>query len=495
MTDVGTAFVPATPVRTVSRLATVTILGAGILAAIALPEHRPGLGVSLVALTIAAGVILGRSFPMTWDRVSYAVLAVILASMASVRAAEWVVAVDLLAALGLGCLAVVGLERWRDLIRAPLAVASRANLVGRFLKRGLGWNPPGTRRWAPVLRSGILGAFLVIVFGGLFLSADAAFAELASRWLLPDWDLGLLPARVVVFGLVVILASSLAAAGSRLAWLGAPLFQQGQASPREGPRRRLGPGEWALAVGLLDLLFLAFVLVQVTVLFGGRSHVLDTAGLTYAEYARQGFFQLVVVAALTLGVIAGTAWWARRDRAGDTRLLRLLLGLLCLLTLVVLASALRRLTLYEDVFGLTHLRVTVHAAILWMAGLFGLVLVAGVRMRGRWLPRAAVLLTAGAVVTFTLLNPDGLIATRNVDRYEETGRIDLDYLRSLSPDAVPALSRLPDDIRSCALAPHRDLLTEPDTLMGWNLARRRAVSELQRIGESSCPMSAGSPLL
>jgi hypothetical protein len=485
--DMGTEAATAAPVRSFARAATVTILGAGILASIALPENRPGLGVSLVALAIAAGVMLARPFPMTWDRVSYAVLALVLASMASVRAAEWLVAVDLLAALGLGCLAVVGLEGWRDLVRAPLAVASRVNLVGRFLKRGLGWNRSGTERWAPAFRGGALGAILLIVFGALFLSADAAFAELASRWLLPDWDLGLVPARVAVFGLVLILASSLAAAGPRLQWLGSPLLQGVRVSPQEGrPRRRLSPSEWALAVGLLDLLFLAFVLVQVTVLFGDRSHVLDTAGLTYAEYARQGFFQLVVVAALTFGVIAGTVWWARRDRPGDTRLLRLLLGLLCLMALVVSASALRRLTLYEEVFGFTHLRITVHATILWMAGLFGLVLVAGVRMRGRWLPRAAVLLTAGAVVTFSLVNPEGLIAAGNADRHQETGRIDVAYLMQLSEDAVPALSRLPDGIRSCVLAPHRDLLTEGDALMEWNLARQRARSELEGLVTSSC---------
>ena len=60
---------------------------------------------------------------------------------------------------------------------------------------------------------------------------------------------------------------------------------------------------------MLDVLFAAFVVLQLAALFGGDEHVLRTAGLTYAEYAREGFAQLMAVAALTLAMIA----LARRD--------------------------------------------------------------------------------------------------------------------------------------------------------------------------------------
>jgi hypothetical protein len=337
----------------------------------------------------------------------------------------------------------------------------------------------------------VLGGTLLAVFGTLFLSADAAFAELARRWLVPDWAFGLIPARVVVFAMVLILAGSLVGAGPRYEALGRPwalaAFLPAAAPPR--PRRGLGRTEWAVALGLLDLLFAAFVLVQLAVLFGGRDHVLRTAGLTYAEYARQGFFQLVAVAALTFGVIAGAVWWARRERTADSRLLQVLLGTLCVLTLVVLASALRRLTLYEAVFGYTRLRISVHATILWMAALFGLVVVAGVTMRGRWLPRAAVVVTAAGLLTFTLLNPDALIASRNVERFQRTGQIDVAYLMHLSDDAVPAMSHLPKDVGRCVLSSYRALLAAPEPLFGWNHARQRARDVLEHSSGFSCPTS------
>src|SRR4029078_7451345 len=96
-------------------------------------------------------------------------------------------------------------------------------------------------------------------------------------------------------------------------------------------------------------------------LCGRRRHVLDTAGLTYAEYARSGFAQLMVVAALTLAVAAAARRRAPGSGAPDAAL--------CVLTLVVLASALKRLGLYEETFGFTRLRFAAHVSLL----LFGAV--------------------------------------------------------------------------------------------------------------------------
>ncbi len=74
------------------------------------------------------------------------------------------------------------------------------------------------------------------------------------------------------------------------------------------------------------LLFGGFVAVQATVLFGGARHVLETAGLTSAEYARQGFWQLLAVTVLTLLVIGVVVRFARRESVVDRTWLRVLLG-------------------------------------------------------------------------------------------------------------------------------------------------------------------------
>jgi hypothetical protein len=237
-----------------------------------------------------------------------------------------------------------------------------------------------------------------------------------------------------------------------------------------------------LPLGSLVALFAAFVAVQLAVLFGGHDHVLRTTGLSYADYAHEGYGQLMAAAALTLAVIAGAWRWARRPGPADERLLRALLAALCVLCLVVLASALERLRLYEQAYGFTRLRLLADANILWLGAVLALVL--GVLATGRagWLPRALVLVSALGALAFAVTNPDGRIAARNVERHAVTGRLDLDYLGSLSPDAVAAAAVLPPHLAACVAQPWREELARPDGVLGANAGRAAARSELARFG-------------
>jgi hypothetical protein len=217
------------------------------------------------------------------------------------------------------------------------------------------------------------------------------------------------------------------------------------------------------------------------VLFGGDRHVLETRGLTYAEYARGGFWQLLTVTALTLVVIAAAARFAPD---ADRVLVRALLGPLTVLTLVIVASALFRMHTYEEAYGFTRLRVLVSVCEAWLGSVLLLVLVAGVRLRGRHLPEAAVATAVVALLGLAMANPDGFIAERNVTRYAETGDIDLPYLSGLSADAVPALDRLPAPQRDCALA--AQVRGQEDGWREWNLGRSRAEDVLRRTPPVSC---------
>ena len=95
----------------------------------------------------------------------------------------------------------------------------------------------------------------------------------------------------------------------------------------------------------LAALFGAFVFVQVRYLFGGHDLVERTTGLTYAEYARRGFFELVVVAALLLPVLA-VMDWARQKTRGSARVYVVLATVLVALMGVVMVSAAERLRIY-----------------------------------------------------------------------------------------------------------------------------------------------------
>ena len=251
----------------------------------------------------------------------------------------------------------------------------------------------------------------------------------------------------------------------------APPDLSGLESPGTRRVRRL---EWAVPLGALITLFAAFVAVQVTILFGGARHVLGTDGLTFADYARGGFWQLLTVTGLTLLVLAGAARWAPRDTRTDRVLIRVLLGALAGLTLVIVASALHRMDVYADSYGLTRLRLLVALCEAWLGVVFVLVLIAGIRLRAVWLPRAVVAAGVLALLGLAVANPDAVIANRNIARYERTHRIDTWYLSTLSADAVPALADLPAGLRGCAMVGLAEDLRAPDDWRGWNAARQRA---------------------
>ncbi|WP_405101780.1 DUF4153 domain-containing protein [Micromonospora sp. NBC_01412] len=375
------------------------------------------------------------------DRLVWAVATIALVSVGYVRAAGWLFVLCLLAAVVTGILAVAG-------GRTPLGMLTAAWITPAAPFRALPWAGRGLPRSGPGgstvgrgLATVAASVALLLVFGLLFSSADAAFADLVTG-LLPEVSVGATIGwlfRCALIGAGLLGAAYLLAAPADLGGL--------RAAPAR-PVRRL---EWVVPLALLDALFAAFVLVQLTVLFGGSAHVRRTAGLSYAQYGRGGFWQLLAVAALTLLVIAGATRWAPRATRADRLLFRLLLGTLTALSLVVVVSALYRMQVYADAYGATRLRLMVAAVELWLGALFVLVGVAVVRLRAGWLPQLVVGTAVLALLGLAALNPDRLIAERNVDRYRLTGMIDVQYASRLSADAVPALDRLPEPLRSCAL--------------------------------------------
>jgi Domain of unknown function (DUF4173) len=434
-------------------------VAAALCAAAFVPAGPPGVGVVLVAGLAAAAAASARR-PGRRALV-FGALALALASFAALRDAGWVVALDLAAA-------------W--LVASVAAAGARVAAVGAPLG-GLddlpSVLPRDAARLGPAVRGACLGGFLVVPFAALFLAADAAFAELGGRIPLPSDHS--LPLRTVIFAIALAATLGLALAARR---------PHGRPEPRD--RSRLAPVEWAIPLSALVALFAAFVAVQLAVLFGGHDHVLETAGLTYAEYARQGFWELLAAAALTLAVLGLAARFARTPARAHRILLRALVGALCLLTLVVLASALHRLHLYEDAYGLTRARLGAEAVVLWLGGAFALVALAGVvRLVRERFAELAVAGTALALLAFSLADPDRLIAERNVDHWRETGRIDLAYLAGLSADAAPVLDALPEPLRSRALAS-----VAADPWSSANLARARARVIVRERPRSAAPARA-----
>ena len=141
----------------------------------------------------------------------------------------------------------------------------------------------------------------------------------------------------------------------------------------------------------------------------------------------------------------------------------------------MVGSALHRMNLYQQAYGFTRLRLLVDAFEGWLGLVVLALLVAGVGLRGWWLPRMALLSGAAVLLALAIANPDAWIARHNIDRYQATGKVDWSYLRGLSADAAPTLVALPPEQAACALG---DPSPEPDSWTSWNLSRSRAADAL-----------------
>ncbi|WP_344877357.1 DUF4173 domain-containing protein [Allokutzneria multivorans] len=425
----------------------------GLVAALALSPARPGLGWLVTALAVAAAVIVAARRAETSARKRnpvWAVFAVALIAVGAFRDSRWLFTLCVLTALVAASLAVAGTSL-RGAVEAPINALTRLY----WIKRGVqAIRPRGNTR---TLLAVAVSAVLLVVFGGLLVSADPAFEALVKR-LVPTVD-GSSFTSVTMFVLAALFTTG-------LCWA---LTQPQAEFSLKAQRISLRRIEWVLPIGVLVLLFAAFVSVQLPALFS------VVGDLSYAEYARRGFWQLLVVTALTLGVIGLASRLAPRETSADRAWLRALLGALSVLSLVIVAGAAARMWVYQQEYGFTVLRVLVLTCELWLGLVYLLVIVAGVRLRGSWLPGVVVATAMATLLGLAVLNPERLIADGNLDRYERIGRIDYHYLLGLSADAAPALARLPEPQRTCVLSwPTRELAANPDSLLEFNLARARA---------------------
>ncbi len=458
-------------------------LGIGVFAGLALPFAPVGLGAALVLLASGALLLVltrHRRAAFTW---ACAGLAAAFATLAVVRDAEWIVVLGLLTGALLVTTALTGARTVLGMalgaLAWPLAGLRGLPWLGRTLRAFSGGSNS-----AALVRTVVLSGLGVLVFGTLFASADAIFGRWVSL-LLPD-----LGGSVVFRVFVTVAVSGIVLAAAYLALNPLPIAHVDEGKTRTRPTQHRF--EWLAPVLLVDAVFVLFLAAQAAAIFGGDDYIREVTGLTYADYVHQGFAQLTVATVLTLLVV-----WAAARKVGDgprdRAWLRGSLGALCLLTLVVVASALHRMDLYQDAYGFTRLRLLVDAFEAWLGLLILAVIVAGVRLRGWWLPRMALLSGATLLLGLGVANPDAWIARHNLERYESTGKVDWVYLQNLSADATPTLAELPPGEAACALSGSGSAVSagsvDDGGWAGWNLARDRArdvLAGLELPDEADC---------
>ena len=283
--------------------------------------------------------------------------------------------------------------------------------------------------------AGCLGALvLVVVLLPVLASADALF-DAATRGL-------------TTF-LRQHLSTGLQKAGMGLLltpFLFGLLHRLGHPQPLKKPvqaKTRTADGmSFLIILTALDVLYLLFLAVQSAGLFGGAAY-LAQRGISYADWARSGFFQMVGVTAVNLTVILAAVTFSRRQ-GRSWPVLRILAAVLTAESVLLLASAVWRMSLYVSAYGLSFLRVMTD----WGMAVMAAFLAAAARKIQKpeaSFCRVAFLVAVLSWVAVSFVPVDYLVAQNHVDRYlnGETGTVDVEYLAEwLSYDSLSQLERL-----------------------------------------------------
>lgn len=261
----------------------------------------------------------------------------------------------------------------------------------------------------------------ILILGGLLASADMVFANMLDE-LFRNLRLN----RMIRIGWMLLFGFFSSYCGVRYL-----MKEQEQKEIREKK-----PFEPVLAITVLAsiaVLYLFFCGIQVLYLFVGNMQLPE--GMTYAEYARSGFFQLLAVCGMNLILVM----WIKKH-FGNSKLLDAILLVISFCTMIMTASSAWRMVLYIRAYHLTFLRVSVLTALLvialWMIGTAVYILWPAFPML-----KYSVVTVCVVYLVFAFSHVDHVIASYNLAQMdEEEEDMDFYYISKLSTDAAPAIA-------------------------------------------------------
>jgi hypothetical protein len=382
-------------------------------------------------------------------------------------------------------------------------IAFAAARVGLLCAAGpLGWgrSTPGSapdgapwiRRARTVARGTAMALPPLLVLTALLMSADPLFAHMIESAFVVDLE------RVVEH-LVFAAVTAWLTAG----YLRAFLVGDDDVMDRlRVPRPALAAAEVSVALWMLNLLFVGFMAVQLRYLFGGAGLVEVTAGLSYADYARRGFFELVATAALVVPILLLADWAAAPATPRTRGVLRATMLVLVVLLVGVLASAAYRMRLYQVAYGLTEARLYVSVFIIWLMAVLGWLVLTVLRGRRERFAFGSIAAGLACMAALYAVNPHAVIARVNIERATAGAAYDGSYLRTLSADAVPTLlarlHQLPEAerCRVVGMLEERWSGERAGGWLAWNLsdwrARRRVIRLTGTVPCHAGPRAAGT---
>lgn len=425
----------------------IAVLIGGIAADLAL-RHPPwnGVATSIAVAVVVAALLASGRFKARSSQGAL-VLAAVLGLFLSVRTNPALVIFDVLGILTLAWYAAThsrGRSLWdtspvRLLVRATESVGLGLVTIfdvgmefGARQRRARTSGRLAGSMASSIVRGGIIAVPLLLILGLLLASADAVFASF--------FDFGEAPNLTPLIGHALLIALGCLSTLVLLRLSGRDFSTKD--NDFEPPR--LGLVETLVVLISLDLLFAAFGVAQLIAAFGGADRVLSDAGLTFKEYARQGFFQLLWVATLTVGVLVVLDVVSRHLERGR-RAVQIASLVAVGLTLTIVVAAFIRLSLYITYDGQTPLRFYSSAFSLWIGLVFVMLAVRiwGIGAATSWFTSAVGCSAVVVLIVMNIINPEAIIANHNIERGD--GQI-LFHMSKYSADGNLVLAERIDDL-------------------------------------------------
>lgn len=260
----------------------------------------------------------------------------------------------------------------------------------------------------------------------LLMSADMVFADLLVRF-----------AGVFRFPVKLLRILLMLVFGFLSSYCGVRYVQKHAADIKPSAGKTAEPLIAIAFTAPIAVLYLLFSAIQIVYLFIGNMQL--PAGVTYAEYARRGFFQLLFVCVLNLAAVLSIQSYFK-----ENRVLKALLLAISGCTLIMTASSACRMILYIRAYQLTFLRVSVLVALAVIALLMAGVIAKIVKPQFP-LFRYGFVLVGAVYLVFSFSHVDYFIAAYNLTHtsWEASGEetVDYSYLYTLSTDAAPAIEK------------------------------------------------------
>ena len=241
-------------------------------------------------------------------------------------------------------------------------------------------------------------------------------------------------------------------------------------------------------VTILNVIYIIFCKIQITNLF---AKIATNGIIDYANYAREGFFQLMAVTIINFIIIIVTTKNTNQSSTLQIYYRKIMNFVLLIATAIILGSAFIRMNLYGEEYGYTFLRILVYFALITESILLFPTMI--YIIKDTFMPwKSYFVIVTIMYVIMNFSNINGIIARKNINRYLNDGKkIDITYLTKTKTDGIEEVLKLYDIIEEPNskyllrkyLETIKENLEEKESIVEWNYSTWKARNLLKNLGK------------